>query len=279
MISPKIKWNHSKDYHVIFYRESDSLKSGERGIAVSIKQEEWQFMSGHVIDGRNLYPATGYLHLVWETMAITSNMLTCDMIMEFENCKFKRATHIGKEIVDLTVMIQRGSGNFEVIEGGTDVVSGTIRIINEDNLEYAELPLPAESERSDNIKLKTKDIYKELRLRGYNYKGAFRGLQECNSTASKAWIKWDGNWVAFLDTMLQVKILQLDTRLLYVPTSIRKMTINAKKHLKYVESFGDNPILPVYVYKDAGIISCGGIEIRGLMASSIPRRNSSVNLS
>lgn len=54
--------------------------------------------------------------------------------------------------------------------------------------------------------------------------------------------------------MLQIKILQLDTRLLYVPTNIKKLTIDAKKHLQYVESFGENPVLPVYVYKDADII-------------------------
>jgi len=27
-------------------------------------------MSGHVIDGRNLLPATGYLTLVWETLGM-----------------------------------------------------------------------------------------------------------------------------------------------------------------------------------------------------------------
>ncbi|KAL3270432.1 hypothetical protein HHI36_020987 [Cryptolaemus montrouzieri] len=272
MISPKIKWDHSKNWHVIFYKESDSLKSGERMLGVTLKQEEWQYIGGHVVDGRNLFPATGYLHAVWDTLAITTSVLDTEMIIVFENCRFNRATTVGRDVTEFNIMIQRASGNFEVIEGGTDVVSGRIYTVTEDQLEQVELPLPAESSKYGVYPLKTKDVYKELRLRGYNYKGAFRGIQECDSSATKAWIKWDGNWVSFMDTMLQIKILQMDSRLLYVPRSIKKLTIDAKKHLQYVESFGENPILPVYVYKDSGIIKCGGIEIRGLLASSIARR-------
>jgi hypothetical protein len=36
-------------------------KSGERTVVISLKEEERKYLSGHVIDGRNLFPATGYL--------------------------------------------------------------------------------------------------------------------------------------------------------------------------------------------------------------------------
>jgi hypothetical protein len=36
-------------------------KSGERSVVVSLKDEERKYLSGHVIDGRNLFPAMGYL--------------------------------------------------------------------------------------------------------------------------------------------------------------------------------------------------------------------------
>ncbi|XP_044764314.1 fatty acid synthase-like [Coccinella septempunctata] len=272
MISPKIKWNHLQDWYVMFYNEEDSLKEGERILSVSLTKEEWMYVEGHVIDGRNLFPATGYLHAVWETISLTQNTMTEECALVFENCRFNRATTVGKDTINFTIMIQRHSGNFEVVEGGTDVVSGKVYPLADGNREYLDLPIPHEEARPDVLPLKNKDIYKELRLRGYNYKGMFRGIEECNHSATVAWLKWDGNWVSFMDNMLQIKILQLDTRLLYVPTCIKKMTIDPKKHLKYVESFGDNPVLPVYVYRDADIIRCGGIEIKGLMASSIPRR-------
>ena len=36
-------------------------KSGERSVVISLKDEDRKYLSGHVIDGRNLFPAMGYL--------------------------------------------------------------------------------------------------------------------------------------------------------------------------------------------------------------------------
>jgi fatty acid synthase len=36
-------------------------KSGERFVAINPKDEERKYLTGHVIDGRNLFPATAYL--------------------------------------------------------------------------------------------------------------------------------------------------------------------------------------------------------------------------
>ncbi|KAK9875949.1 hypothetical protein WA026_011050 [Henosepilachna vigintioctopunctata] len=272
MISPKIKWKHSEKYHVLVFKDTDSLKTGERIMALNLTQDEWQFASGHVIDGRTLFPATAYLKIVWDTLTAMKSLSESDTFVVFDNVRFNRATPMSRDFTDFVIMIQGVTGNFEIIEGGVDVVSGYVHNISDERKrEFSDIPLPAEK-KSGPIPLKTKDVYKELRLRGYNYKGAFKAIEEVNCDATIAYIKWEGNWVTFMDNMLQVKILQLDTRLLYVPTGIKKLTIDCKYHLQYVESFGENPILPVYISKDAGLIRCGGIEIRGLMASSIVRR-------
>ena len=36
-------------------------KSGERSVVISLKDGDRKYLAGHVIDGRNLFPATGYL--------------------------------------------------------------------------------------------------------------------------------------------------------------------------------------------------------------------------
>ena len=36
-------------------------KCGERSVVISLRDEERRYLSGHVIDGRNLFPAMGYL--------------------------------------------------------------------------------------------------------------------------------------------------------------------------------------------------------------------------
>ncbi|KAJ8946540.1 hypothetical protein NQ318_004676 [Aromia moschata] len=106
-------------------------------------------------------------------------------------------------------------------------------------------------------------------------RGAFRALQECDNSAVKGRIKWENNWVTFMDNMLQMAILQADSRLLYVPTFISKLAVNAKGHMDWIgANYNEDefPSLPVTNNYMTGVISCGGIHIKGLIASSINRR-------
>ncbi|CAG9770336.1 unnamed protein product [Ceutorhynchus assimilis] len=275
MISPKIKWNHAQKWWVTLYKCDEQMEVEERTIGIMLKDPAYSFMGGHVIDGRNLFPATGYLQFVWETLAFVHGLMISDMRVVFENCKFMRACSIPKEgsKLDLTVMVQRGTGNFEVVEGGSPVVSGRIRQVTAKEMDLADIPLPTGVPKHVAPYLDSKDIYKELRLRGYNYKGKFRSLKSCDNSCQVAEVTWDGNWITFIDNLLQIKILQEDTRMLYVPTSIQKLFIDAKRHLEYVKTHTEeNPCLPIHISKPTGIIRSGGIEIKGLNASSIARR-------
>lgn len=92
------------------------------------------------------------------------------MQIVFENVRFHRATTFPKEgKLELVVIVQKGTGNFEICEGGTVVVDG--RIFTPENIEdeLTYLSPLAPYQGKDAINLTKKDIYKELRLRGYNY--------------------------------------------------------------------------------------------------------------
>jgi len=73
-------------------------------------------------------------------------------------------------------MVQKGTGNFEVFEGGAAVVSGTVRVPDNVSNERASLEFSEPQTSDDLLELSSQDIYKELRLRGYNYHGDFCGL-------------------------------------------------------------------------------------------------------
>lgn len=49
-------------------------------------------------------------------------------------------------------------------------------------------------------------------------------------------LEWNGNWISYIDTMLQFSILGLKTKELYLPTRIQKIIVDPVKHLKTVES-------------------------------------------
>jgi len=79
-------------------------------------------------------------------------------------------------------MVHKGTGNFEVVEGGVAVVTGTVQV--PDNVSHVRASLEfSEPQTSDDLlELFSQDIYKELRLRGYNYQGDFRGLVSLNNS-------------------------------------------------------------------------------------------------
>ncbi|KAF7404757.1 hypothetical protein HZH66_003663 [Vespula vulgaris] len=176
MISPLIRWEHSDDWFTMDFNNQEQLASGERIITVTYATEEFKYIKGHVVDGRNLFPGTGYLCLVWETLGMTINKLYSDRSVVMENIKFSRATTIPNEgKVKMVVMIQKGSGKFEVIEGSAVVVTGKIYLV-ETNLSKEKIPTDVikRNFKNEEEELNEKDIYKELKLRGYQYSGLFR---------------------------------------------------------------------------------------------------------
>lgn len=88
-----------------------------------------------------------------------------DSEVVFENCKFHRATALSKDKESkLNVTIQPGTGRFEVSERDLALVTGKVFV--PDKLTVAKL----DTNRNNDVTLNTKDVYKELRLRGYNYR-------------------------------------------------------------------------------------------------------------
>lgn len=76
---------------------------------VALKDENYEYMVHHVIDGRNLIPATGYLIMVWETISLLQGKLYDEVSVVFEDIRFERATTIAQTGgIQLTVMIHRG---------------------------------------------------------------------------------------------------------------------------------------------------------------------------
>lgn len=109
MISPLIKWEHSEDWYVTSWKSQDKLDCGERMVELTMTDETYEYMEGHVIDGKNLLPATGYLSLVWETVGMMRGELFTQVPIVFEDVKFLRATTLFKDATfKITIMIQKG---------------------------------------------------------------------------------------------------------------------------------------------------------------------------
>lgn len=148
--------------------------------------------------------------------------------------------------------------------------SGRVSILEDAALDSFRSQISQQAAYKDGdpkMKLTAHDIYKELRLRGYDYGKTFQGILESNnegiSDACCYWnfffshslicllaivmlipgdsgkLHWTGNWVTFLDTLLQMVVVGLSGRSLRLPTRIRSVCVDPVVHLEKVSKYID----------------------------------------
>src|SRR6201999_3292549 len=99
--------------------------------------------------------------------------------VEFSDVTLHRATILPKQgQIKFVVRMMETSGEFSVSEGGTIAATGRVSIQEEPILNLDHLLEDESVVAEDTLKLSPKDIYKELRLRGYDYGPSFQGLTE-----------------------------------------------------------------------------------------------------
>lgn len=201
-------------------------------------------------------------------MAKLSNRKLEDTPIVLENVQFKRATIMSKDgPVRFLINVLEGSGHFDVCEGGSVVVTGLVRLAADPDKERIHDVEPDKTEDSEPP-LTTEDIYKELRLRGYNYGGIFKGIKGSDARGTVGQLAWEGNWISYIDTMLQFGIIGVDTRELYLPTRLRRALIDPAA---LAERAPGEPVR-VTMRRDIDVISAAGVELRGVKTSLAPRR-------
>nr|DBA27527.1 TPA: hypothetical protein GDO54_008007 [Pyxicephalus adspersus] len=281
LISPLVQWDHSQTWDVPKPEDFPAGSGGSTSTTVynvDMNPESPDiFMNGHCIDGRVLYPATGYLVLAWRTLARSLGVVMEQTPVIFEEVTIHRATILPKTgIVQLEVRLMPASKQFEVSESGNLAASGKISIMEENSLsEFRKQRADSvtENEEKEDFLLSDKDVYKELRLRGYDYGPTFQGIIESNSRGDRGKLLWTGNWVTFLDTMLQMLVLGIKGRSLRLPTRILSVHIDPTTQEEQVcPGPDDKKAVPVAVNSCLERIVSGGVQISGLHATTAPRR-------
>ena len=83
----------------------------------------------------------------------------------------------------------------------------------------------------EEIILQESDIYKDLRVCGYDYGPFFKRLKNIRTKDFRKFngiIEWDGNWVTFMDGLLQTMAVTLAYRKLMVPVMIKRLVCDPK---------------------------------------------------
>ncbi|KAM4525814.1 fatty acid synthase [Fundulus diaphanus] len=280
MISPIVQWDHSQAWDIPKVEHFSNSSGGSKSATIyniEINPESADYyLIEHCIDGRFLYPATGYLVLAWRTLVRSRGVAMESTPINFEDVNIHRATILPKSgSVQLEVHLMPATNKFEVSENGNLVVSGKVSIREDADLHSFQVPINQEDEKINDpsMKLKSHDVYKELRLRGYDYGRAFQGILESSSEGDSGKLQWTGNWVTFLDTMLQMMVVGLPGRSLRLPTRIRSVSIDPAVHLDKVCKHTDEiQAVDVHVSRCLDSIVAGGVQLSGLHATVAPRR-------
>ncbi|KAM9817197.1 fatty acid synthase [Neosynchiropus ocellatus] len=281
-ISPLVQWDHALTWDVPKVEDFSAGSGGSNSAAVyniNMNPESPDYyMIGHCIDGRVLYPATGYLVLAWRTLARNLGIVMETTPVVFEDVTIHRATILPSDgSVQLEVRLMPATNKFEVSENGNLAVTGKVSILEDAALDvfHSQVKQQAYYEERGNseMNLVAHDIYKELRLRGYDYGKTFQGILESNNTGESGKLQWTGNWVTFLDTMLQMIVVGLPGRSLRLPTRIRSVCVDPALHVDRVcEDTEGKQAVPVHVNRCLDKITAGGVQISGLHATVAPRR-------
>ncbi|XP_037610720.1 fatty acid synthase [Sebastes umbrosus] len=281
LISPHVQWDHAQTWDVPKVEDFSSGSGGSNSASVyniDINPESADYyLIGHCIDGRVLYPATGYLMLAWRTLVRSLGVVMDSTPVTFEDITIHRATILPKTgSVQLKVHLMPATSRFEVSENGNLAVSGKVSILEDAALDSfrSQISQQAASDDGDpKMKLTSHDIYKELRLRGYDYGKTFQGILESNNAGDSGKLQWTGNWITFLDTMLQMIVVGLSGRSLRLPTRIRSVCVDPTVHLEKVCEYTDGKqATDVHVSRCLDNIVAGGVQICGLHATVAPRR-------
>ncbi|XP_004432939.1 PREDICTED: fatty acid synthase isoform X2 [Ceratotherium simum simum] len=275
LISPHIKWDHSQTWDVPAANDFPSGSSCSSSTIYNIDaspESPDHYLVDHCIDGRVIFPATGYLCLVWRTLARALGQNMEQMPVVFEDVTLHQATILPKTgNVLLEVRLLEASRTFEVSEKGNLIVSGKVYQWDD--------PDPKLFKNRDGLDptatfhLAQGDVYKELRLCGYDYGPHFQGILKANLEGNTGQLLWKDNWVTFLDTMLQMSILGSGQRSLRLPTRITAIHIDPATHRQKVYALqGEAQVADVVVDSCLSRTLAGGAIVSRVHTSVAPRR-------
>ncbi|XP_074599538.1 fatty acid synthase-like [Brevipalpus obovatus] len=280
-LSHFLQWDHSNSWKIAKYPEYHDFIRSLNSYTIDIVSPDYRYMEDHCIDGRVLFPATGYLYLTWDYVAHLNGRTSESVPIIFRNVKLHRAVMLSKDTpARMNIQINQHTHQFQVTEGNSIVVDGLVELASGPVPDYNAL-MKDTSGGENNIILKTKDIYKDLRLRGYDYGPNFQNLVEARSNGSWGRVKYADQWVSFADSMLQVAIFGEKARQLYLPTFIEYMRCDPdvlQEAISTSKQDSGESLLEVHFNRNGRIGATKGLVLSGLKASAAPRRISAQNL-
>ena len=130
-LAPLIQWDHQDKWLVTLYPDyfnNNNKSKSDLTIELDMKKDENKFYFDHVIDGRVLFPAFGYLFLVWQEFARHLSTSWDQLPIILENMRFLKATTIKADtVLKFKLNMNMLNGDFQLYESEHLICTGRIR--------------------------------------------------------------------------------------------------------------------------------------------------------
>jgi len=104
------RWDHSQDFYVFRFINQKVIDKREMIVDIDVRDVNLAYLTGHVINDKNLFPATGYLFFLWQMIASLKKQDYVNVPIVFENVNFIRATVLSQQNeIELILSIQEGN--------------------------------------------------------------------------------------------------------------------------------------------------------------------------
>ncbi|VAW64320.1 Malonyl CoA-acyl carrier protein transacylase [hydrothermal vent metagenome] len=256
-------WDHTVSWKLPDLENSILRSNADYIYNIDLSREEYGYFKDHKLNSHIVVPGLGYLYLVWQTVSKISRTPFSRLKIQFSDVRFHRATILQKHnSTDLKVRYLPTTHQFEVVERDDLVASGHVTF--GDEIVLPDVYLPEKNDKDKAVFMDAADVYKELRLRGYNYGPAFRALNKVSTDGCYIDINWDNNWVTYMDCLLQASVVRFERNTI-MPTYIRRMTIDPLLQ-------PDHPVIESYSNKYIRCLSSRSVVIEdcefGIMPST-----------
>lgn len=206
---------------------------------------------------------------------IVANITTGHKEFIFENLHFRKALTVPRVgSVPLHAMIQKGSGDFEILAGNEIIVTGRLTFPNSAD-KYMIDPIKVETSAND-VRLSGADVYNEFQHRGHKYSGMYKSIKSLTISENGSIIEVNptNKWMVILEAMIQQHLFQDGERCqeIYVPKNIHKIVVNQEELLS-----NENNSLAVHYDFATGLITTEGIQLVGMKAVSFPREQKNMS--
>ena len=103
----------------------------------------------------------------------------------------------------------------------------------------------AVADKDFEINLTANDFYKDIKILGYDYGPKFRRIESIKTNDFESLhgtVSWDGNWITFMDSLLQIMAAAMPFRKMMVPVMIRNLRCDPKV---FYEGVAANKVMAV----------------------------------